>query len=142
MKQLNKKSRSLIRRFRRSEDGVVAVEFALTAIPFFMLIFGIFEMGQILWASSQMDFHTDRIVREATVDASMSTSQIQAAIEAALDDLDSAQLVVSISRDAGTSTTPDILNVRVAYTHIPVTPFLFEDGLLLDHTSRYPMVAN
>ncbi len=130
------------RRFRDAEDGVVAVEFALTAIPFFMLIFGTFEIGQVLWASSQMDFHTDRIVRTAPVDATMTNGQIQSAIELALDDLDAATLTVAVSRTTGTTTTPDILDVQISYTYNPITPFIFAGGFVLNHSSRYPMVDN
>ncbi len=130
------------RQIRTADDGVVAVEFALTAVPFFMLIFGIFEIGQVLWASSQMDFHADRVVRTAVVDSTMTNGQIQSAIEVALDDLDAANLTVAVSRNAGTASTPDILNVQISYTHMPVTPFIFGSGLVLNHSGRYPMLGS
>ncbi len=123
----------------KSEDGVVAVEFALVVVPFLMLIFGIFETGQVLWASSQIDFHVDRVVRTATVDSSMSVGSVQSLITAALDDLDAANLVVSVTRTSG---TPEILRISVVYTHMPVTPFLFEDGIVLNHSSAYPMIGS
>lgn len=125
------------RKFGRSDDGAVAVEFALVIVPFLMMVFGVFETGQILWASSQIDFHVDRVVRIATVDASMSASAIQAQILSALDDLDASQLAVAVSRTNG---TPDILRISVTYTHNPVTPFLFEEGITLNHNSAYPMI--
>jgi Flp pilus assembly protein TadG len=37
----------LARRFRRDQDGVAAVEFALVCVPFFMMLFGI--MGASFW---------------------------------------------------------------------------------------------
>ena len=43
--------RSLIRRFIKAKDGVAAVEFALIAAPFFMLLFAILEVAMIFFSS-------------------------------------------------------------------------------------------
>jgi Flp pilus assembly protein TadG len=43
------------RRFVRDANGSVAIEFALTAIPFFTLLFAIFEAGMIFFASSTLE---------------------------------------------------------------------------------------
>lgn len=128
-----------VRRFRRSKDGAVAVEFALVIVPFLMLVFGIFETGQVLWASSQIDFHVDDIVREAAVDSSITSGQIQSRITSSLSGLEASRLAVNVTRNNG---TPDILTVSVTYVHMPVTPFLFEDGITLNHTTAYPMIDN
>ena len=125
------------RRFGRADDGAVAVEFALVIVPFLIMIFGIFETGQILWASSQIDFHVDRVVRDAAVDASITTGEIEAAITDSLDDLNADNLTVDVARASG---TPDVVTVTVNYTHMPVTPFLFPDGVPIDHATSYPMI--
>lgn len=127
------------RRFGRSDDGAVAVEFALVVVPFLIMVFGIFEAGQVLWASSQIDFHVDRVVREAAVDASITAGQIQTAIVDSLDDLNADNLTVAVVRANG---TPDVLTVSVDYTHMPVTPFLFPDGVPMSHVTAYPMIDN
>jgi Flp pilus assembly protein TadG len=127
------------RRFSRSDEGAVAVEFALVVVPFLIMVFGIFETGQILWASSQIDFNVDRVVREAAVDATISNGQIQSSIFTSLDDLNPDNLTVDVQRTNG---TPDVLTVSVTYTHMPVTPFLFPDGVAMSHTSSYPMIDN
>jgi len=126
-------------RFRRADGGAVAVEFALVIVPFLVMVFGIFETGQILWASSQIDFNVDRVVREAAVDSSITAGQIETQITDSLSDLDGSRLAVNVTRNNG---TPDILTVSVTYTHMPVTPFLFSDGVTLSHTSSYPMIDN
>lgn len=41
--------RSFLRRFAAGRGGAAAVEFAIVAVPFFLLIFGIFEFGRALW---------------------------------------------------------------------------------------------
>jgi Flp pilus assembly protein TadG len=127
------------RRFRRSQDGAVAVEFALVIVPFLMMIFGIFETGQVLWTSSQIDFHVDEVVREAAVDSSITSGQIETRIADGLSGLDAGRLTIDVVRNNG---TPDILTVSVTYIHQPVTPFLFEDGITLSHTTSYPMIDN
>ena len=41
--------------FTRNEKGSVAVEFALTAIPFFILLFAILEAGIVFFATATLD---------------------------------------------------------------------------------------
>lgn len=43
------------RRFVCDAGGSVAIEFALTAIPFFILLFAIFEAGMVFFASSTLE---------------------------------------------------------------------------------------
>jgi pilus assembly protein Flp/PilA len=47
--------RRLLKRFGRNKDGVAAVEFALIAVPFFMLMLGTMELALILWTNQLMD---------------------------------------------------------------------------------------
>lgn len=49
------KGNGLLRRFRRAERASVAVEFALTAIPFFMLLFAIIEGGIVFFTTATLD---------------------------------------------------------------------------------------
>ena len=41
---------TLVRRFRREDDGVTAVEFALVSVPFLGLLFAIFETAFVFFA--------------------------------------------------------------------------------------------
>lgn len=45
----------LLRRFRRSQDGAAAVEFAFAAVPFFALLFAIFETALMFWTSQILE---------------------------------------------------------------------------------------
>lgn len=60
------------RRFARNRRGSVIVEFALLALPFFMFMFGIIEVGAIFYGDSQLS--------KATADAArlIRTGQVQA----------------------------------------------------------------
>lgn len=47
--------RSVIGRFRRSENGATAVEFGFIALPFFMLIWAIIETGLMFWTTQVLE---------------------------------------------------------------------------------------
>ncbi len=42
------------RQYRKDKEGVAAVEFAIVALPFFMLLFGIIELAVIFFLNSAM----------------------------------------------------------------------------------------
>jgi len=49
--------------FRRDDKGVVAIEFALLAIPFFMILLAILEVALILTTSMQLEHAVDLVAR-------------------------------------------------------------------------------
>ncbi len=53
----------LLRRFRKNESGVAAVEFALVATPFFALLFAILEVALIFFAQQVMDTGVSQAAR-------------------------------------------------------------------------------
>lgn len=77
-KSENRRSRRSFRRgFKRSEDGSVAVEFGLLAIPFFVLVFAVIETCMIYFATSNLDSavaSVGRLIRVGTVQASGMTA--------------------------------------------------------------------
>lgn len=52
-----------LRTFLRATRGVALIEFALVAIPFFMFIFGIVEVGLIFWAGYELENATATAAR-------------------------------------------------------------------------------
>ena len=60
-----------IKRYKKSEDGATAVEFALVAAPFFWLLLGIFEAGLMLFS--------EYVIENGTAQASrmIRTGQVQ-----------------------------------------------------------------
>jgi hypothetical protein len=46
---------NLLKRFRKQEDGAAAVEFAMIALPFFALIFAVFELAIFFFASRYIE---------------------------------------------------------------------------------------
>lgn len=69
------------RRFCKEEGGVTAVEFSLVAIPFFLLVFGIFEFGRALHMQATLDDIADRTIRQiyiAKLDPAMDEANLEA----------------------------------------------------------------
>ena len=59
-------------RFQSEEDGVAAMEFALLALPFLMLLFGILELAIVFFISAALDHGTSqaaRLVRTNQIDS-------------------------------------------------------------------------
>ncbi len=53
----------LLRRFRRSQDGVAAVEFAFVAAPFFALLFAIIETALMFWTNQVLEESLSQVSR-------------------------------------------------------------------------------
>lgn len=64
----------LKRRFVRSESGSVAMEFALTAIPFFTLLFAIIEAGMIFFINAELDNALSDVARLIRTGEAQTTS--------------------------------------------------------------------
>lgn len=54
----------MFRRFAKAREGATAVEFALIAVPFLGLIFGILELGMVFMVSTTLDNATESAARE------------------------------------------------------------------------------
>jgi len=68
----------LLRRFTRAQEGAAAVEFAFIAIPFFMLVFAIFELGVVFLVSMVMEnalMTVDRKIRTGEFQTGGSNNQ-------------------------------------------------------------------
>lgn len=52
------------RRFRRAETGATAVEFALVALPFFMLLWAIIELGMVFFVDVTLDNAVGKMSRQ------------------------------------------------------------------------------
>lgn len=62
----------LCRRLRQDRRGAVMIEFALLALPFFILVFGIFEVALVTWGGLELDNATSdaaRLVRTGQAQA-------------------------------------------------------------------------
>jgi len=54
----------LLSRFARAREGTTAIEFAIIATPFLMLMFGIIELGMVFMVSTTLQNATDNAARK------------------------------------------------------------------------------
>ena len=53
-----------LRRFARAQRGATAIEFAIIALPFMILLFGIIELGMVFLVSTTLQNATDNAARQ------------------------------------------------------------------------------
>ena len=113
------------------EDGAAAVEFAIVATLFFMLVFGIIDFGFAFHSWNNTANAAREGARKAAVDADI--ADIQARTFAAASTLDPARLTVDVtcSHSGGSFSSTscgsvavegDIIRVTVNYTYNMITP--------------------
>ena len=78
---------SLFKRFRRDQEGVAAIEFMLCALPFFTLVFAIFETAIVFAAGIVLDNGVHNVARQVL------TGQLQSLGEDAPDQEEFRKLV-------------------------------------------------
>ena len=93
-------ARSGIVRLCRCRTGAAALEFALVAMPFLMLVFAIVEFSRVAWTQSALQFAVERAARCAAVNASACGTQEQVRAYAASQMLAPSALAADFSHAA------------------------------------------
>ena len=55
MSEFSRKTRRLLRRFRRDRSGAIAIELSFIALPFFAMLFAIIETGTVFFAGQVIE---------------------------------------------------------------------------------------
>jgi Flp pilus assembly protein TadG len=122
MQRTTRQGTGFLRRFARAGQGTAAVEFAIIATPFFMLVIGVLELGMLFMASITLDaatFTASRQIRTGQLQLSGTNTAagFQQAVCANMSWLSSADcnanVVVDVrtfSNFASMSTTPPVTN--------------------------------
>lgn len=88
-----------IRRLRRSQMGVAAVEFALIAPAFFGLIMSVIDVGRYMWVLNTMQYAIDDAVRAGVVQK-LSNTQIRQHAADALKPINASTVTVAVVSDS------------------------------------------
>jgi Flp pilus assembly protein TadG len=64
-------------RLLKNRDGAQSLEFALTAIPLFLFLFGVGEFARLYWVQSDLQFAAEAAARYVTINPSATTSTVQ-----------------------------------------------------------------
>lgn len=57
----------LLKRFRKEQDGVTAIEFGMLGLPFFLIITSIIEVSLFFFAGQYLDHSVDQVARRIRV---------------------------------------------------------------------------
>jgi Flp pilus assembly protein TadG len=104
-------------RLRREESGATAVEFAIIAPIFFMMLIAIVQLSIAYFHGATVQWAVDRAMRVAMVDADITSTEIQALVEEDLGVIGTPDIDLSYTVD--TSTDIPLAHV-VAYYELPV----------------------
>lgn len=102
------------RGFRSGSRGATAIEFALLALPFVILIIGLIEFGRALHIRNSLDNSADRAQRQIIIDAASTSTSLTATARDAFLAGDPTKLQVVLSD--GTSGTTNYRTIQLSYT--------------------------
>lgn len=116
----------LLRRFRRQEDGVAALEFALMAPVFLAALLGVMELGRIVFTVAALHHAAEEGTRFAIVSMGTATDEtIQAHASGRLAGVvDGDTAVITSTSPVDATTGSRIVSVRVELTYRPWFDFI------------------
>ena len=112
----------------RQQRGVAAVEFALVAAVFFMILFGAMEMARLLWTWNAAAEATRLGARMAVV-CDLNDSSIVQRMRERLPALQATHVTIdylnpgSAPNTCSTGTCKSVRVTLAGYTHVPIIPF-------------------
>lgn len=122
-----------MRRFLSGSRGATAVEFALVALPFVILMLGLIEFGRALHIRNGLDNAADRAQRQIIIDAAATSTSLTASARATFLAGDANKLLVVLSE--GTSGSTSYRTVDLSYTMTLLVPIPMSGDVVLT-TSR------
>ena len=134
----------LLRKWIRHDEGSTSVEFSMIGVGFFLMVFGILEIGRMVWTSNVIDYAADEAARYAVLHQDATTSEVE---EYARDKMQS--LLVSpsdadISVDNTTVSGIDFIEVSGSYNFSTVLLTMFPSSfttVTFQFMSRRPVYA-
>jgi Flp pilus assembly protein TadG len=123
-------------RYRRSQSGATAVEFALVLPAFVTLVFGIFELSRLIFVGASVQWAVDRAARLAIINPDVSASEIEQEIDSYLEMAGNPPVVVTLS--TSTIDTLEIIEVAATYEHTVEAPFIPPFSIDFDFQTMIP----
>ena len=122
------------RRVRLDQKGVTALEFALLAPVFLMLVFAALELSVALNNGNTAKWAVKRAARDVLVDNTLTQSEIQSLVDANLARVGS-PAAVTVTYTIDTSGSVPVGTITGTYTYDVNVPFL------TDFTARFPITV-
>jgi Flp pilus assembly protein TadG len=110
------------RRWLRDRRGGAAIEFALVAPPFFMLLFGLVQVGWAFNCASTVRHALVQETRAFALNPSMTASQLQSAVRSDISGLSDSEVTVTVNRQAINGVSAAVASAT--YTASIIVPLL------------------
>jgi Flp pilus assembly protein TadG len=122
--------------FRRNIDGTTAVEFAITAPVFFMVLFGIIECGRLMWTQLGLQHAVEMAARCASINKTLCSTSNDIKVFAV-------QQTYGVAPPVSTFTTSTPGNgcgnqVNASYTYQYVSTYFGTPSVTLNAQSCFP----
>ncbi len=119
-------------RFRKSEDGAAAVEFALVSPILIAMIGAIFEGGMVMHSWGSMEYYGRQAARAVSIGASSHADAINFVKDAMATEIGNPEVEVTITEQTGATALDNriVVVVTMPTSEISaITPFSIFDGL-------------
>lgn len=112
-------------RTNRAEPGQAMVEFAITALIFFTIIFGVIDLGRAIFEYNILSSSAREGARMAIVHYYTDTDVTNRVVQSSAGFIDSGDITISPSGSRSCTTDPcPSVTVSVQHTFTPVTPLI------------------
>ncbi len=117
--------------------GATAVEFALVAPVFLVMMIGTMEVGRAMWVKSSMQYAVEEATRYAMVNTSASTTYLESYAMTKISGMSAASgMVFSATKTTG---PPDFMTITATYSFQQLIPLLKFCPCTLSAMSRVPL---
>jgi len=123
----------------RNSRGASAVEFAIVAPIFLIMMFGIIEFGRAFWIKSTLQFAVEEAGRYNMVYTSKTTAEIQAYAEGKLPASLSGATVTATEETTGVD---EFMSITASFQFNSLVPLLQIPTITLQAKARVPIDLN
>ncbi|MCB9964130.1 MAG: pilus assembly protein [Rhodospirillales bacterium] len=106
--------------YLRNNTGATAIEFALVAVPFFLIMLGVFETGRIMWTMNTIQYAVEDTGRYVAVNEGLTESDIITYAEDRLRDMSVPPTDLSVTSNTYTEYGVDWVEIDVSYELTPL----------------------
>ena len=123
-----------VRRFARDTSGAAAVEFALVALPFVVMVIGMIEFGRALYIKNSLSNAADWAQRAVIIDQNATSSTLTSVAQAAFKGGDASELAVEVASVSSDGDT--YRSITLSYTMTLVIPLVSNGEIVLTTNRR------
>ena len=123
--------------------GTAAVEFALVAVPFLMVIFGVMEVGRVMWVMNGVEYVIEETGRYASLNSDLPNADLQAYAQSQMTLVALSAGELDVTSGIDTSNGVDFVELNGRYSVSTILSSFFPEGMgtfSFDATVRKPVI--